>query len=119
MPQNWRGLGERGVEDGDTHLLSGEVKVAVSLRLMAEGSHLDLVPLFGASSSHLHNTAEDFLGWVLLSLEFPLVRWLCERNCEASQCLSNQFAEKPTGVFCNLIGALDGVGCEASLPPLD
>lgn len=96
----------------------GKVNFAVSLRSMAGGSDIDLVPLFEVSTDHLHNTFEDFLGWVLLSFKFPLMRWLREQNCEALRCLANRFAEKTNGVFHGPFGALDGLAVRLHCPHL-
>lgn len=114
-PKAW--LTEAMEEEGDVHLTSGEVKVAVSLRLMAGGSHLDLVPLFGVSSSHLHNTFEAFLGWVVLSFEFPLVRWPQEQIVRLCS-LANHFVEKPNGVFFGPFGTVDGLTIRFRCPCL-
>ncbi len=40
-------------QSGTCPLISGEVKAAASVRMLAGGSHLDLVPLFGMSTSAL------------------------------------------------------------------
>jgi hypothetical protein len=49
--------------------IPGEIKVAISLRMLAGGSYLDLVPLFEVSTSHLYNIFHTFLAWVLKSFD--------------------------------------------------
>ena len=77
---------------GATPLISGEIKVGVSIQMLAGGSHLDLVPLFEVSTSGLHNLFSECLEWALLTLEFPLVRWIHNGNWEVLNHLANQFA---------------------------
>ena len=61
---------------GKSPLISGEVKCALSIRMLAGGSYLDLVPLFNVSSGHLYVVLETFLAWILATFEFPLTRLL-------------------------------------------
>jgi hypothetical protein len=49
--------------------ISGQIKVAVSIRMLAGGSYLDLVPLFQISTSHLYQVLDDFLHWVLKTFQ--------------------------------------------------
>ena len=53
-------------------LIPGEIKVALSLRLLAGGSYLDLMPLFDVSVSRIYVIFDEFLDWVLKTLDFPL-----------------------------------------------
>ena len=87
-------LKKKGNDEEELKLIAGEVKIAVSIRLLAGGSYLDLVPLFGVSSSHLYNVFEQFLQWIISTLEFPLVAWLRQGNWTAIQALADAFAEK-------------------------
>ena len=60
-----------GRKDGTNSFIPGEVRVAVSIRMLAGGSYLDLVPLFDVSTSGLYVVLGDFLEWTLLTFEFP------------------------------------------------
>ena len=98
--------------------ICGEVKMAVSIQMMAGGSYLDLVPLFAVSTSHLYNIFEQFLNWILLTLEFPLVCWLREKNWDALIDLADNFAEKTNGVFYGVFCSLDGLAVRIRSPRL-
>jgi hypothetical protein len=92
---------EEGIYDDERKIppIAGEIKVAVSIRMLAGGSYLDLVPLFEVSTSYLYGIFHTFLGWVLKSFEFPLVSMLRESNWAAINRLANRYAEKSNGVF--------------------
>jgi DDE superfamily endonuclease len=96
--------------------IAGEIKVAISIRMLAGGSYLDLVPLFEVSTSHLYDIFHTFLGWILKSLEFPLVSMLRERNWAAINRLANTYAEKSNGVFFGPFSALDGLAVRVKCP---
>lgn len=105
------------VDNGDDLKgISGEVKVALCIRMLSGGSYLDLVPLFDVSTTHLYRTFGTFLKWILLTLEFPLVAWLRERNWKALESLANSFAEKSNGVFYGPFGAIDGLAIRIKSP---
>lgn len=97
-------------------LIAGEVKVALSVRMLAGGSYLDLVPLFDVSIASLCVVFGDFLDWVLQTLEFPLVRWIRDESWDVLNHLANQFAEKPNGVFFGPFAALDGLAIRIRSP---
>jgi hypothetical protein len=96
--------------------ISGEVKLGLSLRLLAGGSYLDLVPLFSVSTSHLYSIFDDFLDWILQTLQFPLARNLRERQWGQLKELANLFAEKSNGVFYGAFGAIDGLAIRIRSP---
>ena len=56
--------------------IPGEVKVALSIRLLAGVSYLDFAPLFYVAVSSLYKIFDIFLGWVLKHFQFLLVAWL-------------------------------------------
>ncbi len=99
--------------------VSGEIKVALSLRMLAGGSYLDLVPLFNVSVSGLYLIFGEFLDWVLAPFEFPLVAWMREEKWAILQHLATQFGEKSSGVFYGAFGALDGLAVKIRSPTLD
>ena len=103
---------------GKSPLISGEVKCALSIRMLAGGSYLDLVPLFNVSSGHLYVVLETFLAWILATFEFPLTRLLRDQNWSALQELAAEFAAKTDGVFYGPFGALDGLAVRIRSPSL-
>jgi DDE superfamily endonuclease len=96
--------------------IPGEIKVAISLRMLAGGSYLDLVPLFEVSTSHVYNIFHTFLAWVLKSFDFPLVSLLREKNWSAINQFANGYAEKSNGVFFGPFSALDGIAIRVRCP---
>ena len=98
--------------------IPGEVKTALSIRMLAGGSYLDLVPLFEVSSTHLYIVFNVFLDWILLTFEFPLVKWLREENWRAINHLANHFAEKTDGIFYGPFAAVDGLAIRIRSPRL-
>ena len=61
--------------DGMLKRISGEVKMAICIRMLAGGSYLDLLHLFDVSMSHLYHVFDKFLDWILQTFQFPLVQW--------------------------------------------
>ena len=52
-------------------LIPGELKVAVSLHILAGGSYLDLAPLFDLSPAHIYSIFDQFIQWVMMAFDFP------------------------------------------------
>jgi len=86
--------------------------------MLAGGSYLDLVPLFGPSTAHLYTVFDGFIEQILGTFHFPLVPWLRERNWGALKNLASLFAEKTDGVFYGPFGALDGLAVRIRSPTL-
>ena len=97
-------------------LIPGEVKVAISIRILAGGSYLDLVPLFDVSESHIYHIFDDFLYWVLKAFKFPLNTILQEENWAALAVIAEPFLYGSNGVFNGIIGALDGIAIRIRSP---
>jgi DDE superfamily endonuclease len=104
------------LKNGGEELILGEVKVTIMVRMLAGGSYLDLVPLFDLCKSHLYNVFSDFLSWIRQTLEFPLVRWIRERNWQQLIKRANEFAEKSEGIFYGPFAANDGLACRIRCP---
>jgi DDE superfamily endonuclease len=99
--------------------IAGEVKLANSLRMIAGGSYLNLVPLFDLSTSHVYKVLHQFIRWVLRRYEFPLVKWLRERRFDLLAAKANDFAEKTDGVFYGPFAANDGWAVKIKAPTLE
>mmetsp|Transcript_24903 Transcript_24903/g.38381 ORF Transcript_24903/g.38381 Transcript_24903/m.38381 type:complete len:402 (+) Transcript_24903:78-1283(+) len=97
-------------------IIPGEMKVAIAIRMLSGASYLDLVPLFTVMTSHVFQIFEDVVQWILRTFEFPLVRWLRERNWKALETLAADFAEKTAGVYYGPFGALDGLALRIKSP---
>ena len=98
--------------------IAGEVKMAIAIRMLAGGSYLDLIPLFGVCQGSVYNVFNQFLDWILATLEFPLVEWLRMKKWGSLYQIRDQFAEQSNGVFNGVMGALDGVAIRIRCPRL-
>ncbi|CAJ1959281.1 unnamed protein product [Cylindrotheca closterium] len=99
--------------------VSGEIRVAIGLRMLAGGSYLDLVPLFRVSSSQLYDVFDTFLVWILATFKFPLPQYFAENNWPAIERLAFPFAEKTNGIFYGVFAALDGLAVRIKGPRID
>ena len=99
-------------------LIPGEVKVAISLRLLAGGSYLDLMPLFDVSVPHIYVILDEFISWVLLAFQFPLAQYLLEEDWSALEKIAESFSYASNGVLAGIIGALDGLAVRIRSPTL-
>lgn len=103
---------------GKYPIISGEIKVAVSIRLLAGGSYLDLVPLFGISSGHLYAIFSQFLDWIKGMLSFPLPKLLNDKRWSVLEVLAEDYSQKTDGVFYGPFGSLDGLAVRIKCPSL-
>lgn len=99
-------------------LIPGEVKTAISIRFLAGGSYLDLIPLFDVSQSRVYVIFDQFLDWVLKAFEFPLAKLIFDENWPALAALAEPFSYGSNGVFAGIIGPLDGLAIRISSPKL-
>lgn len=99
-------------------LIPGEIKTALSLRLLAGGSYLDLMPLFDVSVAHIYLIFDEFLEWVLKAFSFPLVKHIQNNNNRALAGIAEQFSYGSNGVFSGIIGAIDGIAIRIRSPTL-
>jgi len=72
--------------------ICGEIKITLSIWFLSGGSYLDLVPLFVVSRSYLYSIFETFLEWILMTFEFPLVRYLREGRWDKLLELADMFS---------------------------
>jgi len=94
----------------------GEVRAAMSLRFLAGGSCLDMVPLFDVVKSQVCLTFDIFVSWVIKTHTFCLTFWLHADNCEKLHELASHFGEKTGNIFCGCCGALDGIAIRIHCP---
>lgn len=89
--------------------ISGEVKLALTLRILAGGSYLDLALLFDTSSSHAYAIFHDVIQ-----------KWICDNKLvkisgidyvndeERLNEVATVFARRSNGLLAGCIGAIDG-----------
>ncbi len=89
--------------------VSGEIKIAVTLWLLAGGSYLDLSLLFGISIGHIYKIFHMVIDKWFLDDQLVTIDGVgyCmdERKME---CFARGFCETSDGVFASCIGAIDG-----------
>lgn len=99
-------------------LIPGEIKAALSIRVLAGGSYLDLAPLFDVSSSHIYLIFDEFLDWVLKAFTFPLTCCIQEEDWIVLSAIAEPFLYGSNGVFAGIIGPLDGLALRIRSPKL-
>jgi len=96
----------------------GEARLAIAVRMLAGGSHSDLVPLFVVATTQVCVCLNDFLEWVLLTFHFPLPEILCQHDWSKLQQFAVEFAEKSSGLFHGGFASLDGLAIRVQSPSL-
>ena len=54
----------------------GEIKLALTLRMLAGASYLDLLNQYGVSSRALYEYFYEVIKWIVETFDFPLHGWL-------------------------------------------
>jgi hypothetical protein len=91
--------------------ISGEVKVAITLRILRGGPYLDLALLFESSFNHTHKILRYVVhDWLVHDSFYPINGVDSCRNVQQMQEVALQFSRASRGVIngCICIGALDG-----------
>jgi hypothetical protein len=104
--------------EGRGGLIPGEIKTALSIRLLAGGSYLDLMPLFDVSVASIYAIFNEFLDWVLQAFSFPLAKHIQEEDSVSLFSIAQQFSYSSNGVLSGIIGALDGIAIRIRSPQL-
>ena len=89
--------------------ISGEVKLAIAIRMLAGGSALDLAVIFDVSVSHCKSIFIDVLhNWIIKSNigNINMKRYLND-EVELDR-VSNGFSQRSNGILTGAIGAIDG-----------
>ena len=89
--------------------ISGEVKLAIALRMLAGGSAMDISVIFDVSESHCKTVFIKVLhDWIVkvnigsIDIESYL------KDEDAMRHVSNGFSRRSNGILCGAIGAIDG-----------
>jgi hypothetical protein len=96
--------------------ISGELKLAITIRMLAGGSYLDLMFGFSISRSTLYREFDNMIYWINQFFKFDLSGFLKNKDVESLKSISNGFAEFLGGVFNGIIGALDGIAIRIKCP---
>jgi hypothetical protein len=89
--------------------ISGELKVAIAIRMLDGATYLDLIFGFLISQSTLYRELNNVITWINESFQFSLAGCIKNKDEEKLRDISNDFAEFSGGVFNGIIGALDGI----------
>jgi len=89
--------------------ISGEVKLALTLRLLAGGSYLDLSLLYEVGASHAYAIFHDVIkNWILDDRLVKINGLDYVQDEERLQNVALEFALRSDGLFSGCIGAIDG-----------
>ena len=87
--------------------ICGEIKLALTLRLLAGGSYLDLALLFETSSTYLYAILHDVVEKWISYITKINGQVYCSDN-EAMAAVALQFTHSSNGIINGCIGAIDG-----------
>ena len=89
--------------------VSGEIKLAVTIRLLAGGDALDLAVIFDIYPTHILKIFEEVLSeWIIDPNlgQMDILKYLCDKDAMAR--VSHGFSKRSNGVLKGVIGAIDG-----------
>ena len=75
-----------------------ELCLYCTLRCLAGGSYLDLMPLFLVSVAWIYAIFDEFLDWVLQTFQFPLATYLNDENWKALYEIAGPFLQFQWGI---------------------
>jgi hypothetical protein len=96
--------------------ISGELKLAIAIQMMAGASYVDLIFGFLISQSTLYREFDNIITWINESFQFSLAGFIKNKDEEKLIDISNDFAEFSCGVFNGIIGAPDGIAIRINCP---
>lgn len=89
--------------------VSGEIKLAITLRILGGATYMDCALLFEVSFNHAHKIVKSVVqDWLLHKSFYPIsgIRYCCDDAKMREVAL--QFSQASRGVMNNCVGALDG-----------
>ena len=89
--------------------ISGEVRLAVYLTMMAGASYLDIFMIYDVHNRQIYNSFEMVVGWVNSTFSYPFVMALQNEDHAFFEELSAAFSGDSGGVYTGCIGAIDGL----------
>ena len=97
-------------------IVSVEIKLAITIRMLAGASYLDLILSYGIKSAEVYKIFHECKDWINLSFKFPLVDYIKTEDLEALRGISDDFSSRSNGVFTGCIGAIDGLAVRIRCP---
>jgi len=98
--------------------ICGELKVAVTIRMLAGGSYLDLFSGHDVCYKSVYNMFHEVIAWINQSFTFILPQLLANKNENELNNISEAFARFSNGVFKGIIGAIDGLAIRIKAPSM-
>ena len=99
-------------------VLCGELKLAVTIRILAGASYLDLLASYNISTASVYSIFHQGIGWINTTFQFPLVDWLRNSNWPVLHKVSSGFGAASGDVFQGCFGAIDGLAIKIKCPPI-
>ncbi len=89
-------------------MISGQVKLALTLRVLGGGSYMDMAWIFEIRFNHAHKIFKEVINWLTHDLFYPIsgVEY-CQDDARMNE-VAMQFSNASNGVINGCIGALDG-----------
>jgi hypothetical protein len=90
-------------------MVPGEIRMAITLRLLTGGSYLDLGCIFWVSSSFIYKIFAECIAWVLENFQFPLPALIRMGNWSQLKLIADQFTVKTGRILWGTIGFLETI----------
>jgi hypothetical protein len=97
-------------------VISGELKLAMAIRMLAGASYLDLLDTYDVGSCSVYKSFHKAISWINQTFDFALHRMLQEKDEHGLQKIADSFSTLSNGVFGGILGALDGVAVKIRCP---
>jgi hypothetical protein len=109
-----------GAIDSSGGPLSGEVRVAIFLRILSGASYLDLMVIFEVTHDPIFRSFKLVCNWIRGTFKFPLVNALRNEDTEYFDNISSTFSHvgASCGNYSGCIGAIDGIAMRIKRPTL-
>ena len=96
--------------------ISGEIKVAIMLRILAGSSYLDMLMIFCVGKTTVYDAFHEIITWINSTFEFELRGLLESENLVGLQKISEGFAKFSNGQLVGIIGAIDRIAIRIKRP---
>lgn len=98
--------------------ICGEIKLALTLRMLAGAAYLDMILIFQVVSSTVYSIFHEVIRWVNHALSFPLPALLTYKDISGLSRIANGFGCFTGDSFWGAIGAIDGLAIKIACPSL-
>jgi hypothetical protein len=96
--------------------ISGEIKVAIALRMLAGSSYLDLLLVYCIGRTQIYYAFHQVIDWINVSLKFKLHPMLDCKDVGSLQATAAGFARFSNDQLDGIIGAIDGIAIRIQCP---